>query len=41
MLRSLGDDAQQLGAVLGSDEVVPAARQAAAGGLNYCSSHWT
>ncbi|MFT3923607.1 MAG: YkvA family protein [Myxococcales bacterium] len=34
-LRSLGDDAQQLGAVLGSDEVAPAARQAAAGGLNY------
>jgi uncharacterized membrane protein YkvA (DUF1232 family) len=34
-LRSLGEDAQQLASVLGSDEVVPAARQAAAGGLNY------
>ena len=34
-LRTLGYDAQQLASVLGSDEVGPAARQAAAGGLNY------
>ncbi len=34
-LRTLGDDAQQLASVLGSDEVAPGAREAAAGGLNY------
>jgi uncharacterized membrane protein YkvA (DUF1232 family) len=34
-LRSLGEDAQLLAEALDSDEVVPSARQAAAGGLNY------
>jgi uncharacterized membrane protein YkvA (DUF1232 family) len=34
-LRSLGEDAQQLAAALGSDDVLQSARQAAAGGLNY------
>ncbi len=34
-LRTLGEDAQQLGAVLASPDAASGARQAAAGGLNY------
>lgn len=34
-LRTLGEDAEQLGAVLASQEAASGARQAAAGGLNY------
>ena len=34
-LRTLGDDAEMLASVLGAPEAGPAARQAAAGGLNY------
>lgn len=34
-LRTLGEDAEQLGAVLASTDAAPGARQAAAGGLNY------
>jgi uncharacterized membrane protein YkvA (DUF1232 family) len=34
-LRTLGEDAEQLGSVLASPELADGARQAAAGGLNY------
>jgi uncharacterized membrane protein YkvA (DUF1232 family) len=34
-LRSLGDDAEKLGALLGEDSIPPSARESIAGGLNY------